>query len=224
MISSSIVGIISGGMTLVSRKDRKRPVDTPGNKDRAVDPATKARFEELALPCLDAVYTVARILSGQEAEAKDLVQETFTRALCAFHRFELREHGPKPWLLRILHNVFYSSKTRQRREPTLLDDIDFDHFADELGDFTYEPASVATMNWEGFDQELKCAVMQLGVEYREVLLLWAVEDLRYREIAEICHCPVGTVMSRLYRARQLLTRQLRDYADARGIRSERDSS
>lgn len=182
-------------------------------KDRpaGMDSNPRERFEAIALPHLDAVFRMACALAGSDVEAEDLVQETFLRGFRAFDTFELREYGARPWLLRILHNVFYTSKTRDRRVPTLLDDVDFDHFADELDEGEI-PVSVDAMDWDRFDEEVKRAVLELQPEYRFVLLLWAIEGLTYREIAEVCHCALGTIMSRLYRARQLLSRRLRGYA------------
>ena len=181
----------------------------------------QARFQQIALPHLDAVYRIARSLVRDGGEADDLVQETFARAYRAFDRFELREYGARPWLLRILHNTFHTLSAKRRREPTLLDDVDFDRFADELDSPGAEPLSADTVNWDRFDEELKDAVMRLQPEYREVLLLWAFEGLSYREIAEVCECAVGTVMSRLYRARQNLLHRLRDYARERNLNSQR---
>lgn len=180
-----------------------------------------SRFEDVALPHLDAVYRMARKLSGGDADAEDLVQETFTRAFKAFRRFELRQFGAKPWLFKILHNAFYTQVGKNRRQPTLLDDVDFDHFADELDGAQFDGGAGAKIDWDGVDQEIKHSVAGLQSEYREVLLLWALEDLSYKEIAEVCGCPVGTVMSRLYRARQLLGRQLSDYAKGHNVSMER---
>ncbi len=184
-----------------------------------------ARFEAVAVPHLDAVYRMARKLSGSDAVADDLTQETFTRAFRAFHQFELRQFGPKPWLFKILHNVFYTHVGRDRRQPTLLDDVDFDHFSAELDSAQLDGDSGSSgINWDRFDQELKHAVEALQPEYSEVLLLWALEDLSYKEIAEVCTCPVGTVMSRLYRARQLLGERLKDYAQEQNLSMERFES
>ena len=188
---------------------------------RRVDAATKARFEEIALPHLDAVHRMARALTRNQAEAEDLVQEAFVRALRAFDRFELREYGARPWLLRILHNVFYTTRGGRRREPTLLDDVDFDRFTDEQNGVNGDLVSADDLNWDEFDEELKNAVDQLQPEYRTVLLLWSIEGLSYKEIAETCQCALGTVMSRLYRARQLLGRLLQDYAREHKLSTER---
>ena len=181
----------------------------------------RRRFEELALPHLDSVHRMARVLASDAAEADDLVQEAYVRAFRAFRRFELREYGARPWLLRILHNVFYTMKGRQRREPTLLDDVDFDHFSEELAEAASEPLFADDVDWDRFDDEVKRAVVQLQPEYRSVLLLWALEGLTYKEIACVCQCALGTVMSRLYRARQLAGRELREYAHQRKLSTDR---
>ncbi|MCH8967047.1 MAG: sigma-70 family RNA polymerase sigma factor [Planctomycetes bacterium] len=186
--------------------------------------ALKARFEAVALQHLDTVYRVARALVRDASEAEDLVQEAFVRAFKGFGGFELREYGAKPWLLRILHNVFYTHKNKQRREPTLLDDVDFDHFEDEFADAEVEPTLAETINWDRVDEELKAAVDELQPEYRTTLLLWSVEGLSYKEIADACDCALGTVMSRLYRARQLVGRKLRKYAEERRLDTGRFGS
>jgi RNA polymerase sigma-70 factor (ECF subfamily) len=180
-------------------------------------------FEAVALRHLDAVYGMARRLSADENEADDLVQETFMRAYRAFGRFELREYGAKPWLLKILHNVFYTRRGREHRQPTLLDDADFDHFAGELDAPALEALADGAVDWDQFDQELKESVNALAPEYRSVIVLWALEEMSYREIADVCDCPIGTVMSRLYRARQQLGQRLADYAAERKIATARFS-
>lgn len=161
------------------------------------------RFESLALPHLENVFRMARRLARDEAEADDLVQETYIRAFRGFSRFELRDHGIRPWLFRILHNAFYTSRVRSRKQPATLDDVNFDHFEADV-DRTPTESGIENIDWESVDEDLKRAVEALQPEFREVLLLWAFEDLSYMEIAAICECPVGTVMSRLYRARQSL--------------------
>lgn len=176
-------------------------------------------FEQVAMPHLDAVYRLARRLADSEAEAEDLVQEAYLRAFKAFDRFELRTYGAKPWLFRILHNAYYSRRQRANREPTLLDDVDFDCFTGELEPVSLESWPDAVPDWDAFDDELKNSVSQLPAEYRTVLLLWAFEDLSYKEIATVCNCKIGTVMSRLYRARQILSQRLAAYVSERNLAS-----
>ncbi len=187
---------------------------------RQAHASIKRRFEAVAIPHLDAVHRMACTLARNRADADDLVQETFVRAFRAFGRFELRAYGARPWLLKILHNVFYTTKGRRRRE-LLLEDVDFDRFADVSNGNGAKVASAETVNWDDFDEELKVAVGQLQPEYRVALLLWSIEGLSYKEIAEVCDCALGTVMSRLYRARQVLGKQLRDYAQERKLSTER---
>lgn len=181
----------------------------------------QAEFERVAVPHLDEVYRLARQLARDPAEADDLVQETFLRAFRGFDGFELRDYGAKPWLLRILHNAFYTRLGKRSRQPRLMEDIRFDELAAELD----EPAAAEfvdlDVDWEYFDDELKRAVEAIAPEYREVLLLWSLAGLSYREIADVCDCAIGTVMSRLYRARQQVGQRLAGYARERGLRSER---
>lgn len=169
-------------------------------------------FENLALEHLDAVYRMAMQMVRHPDEAADLVQDTYLRALRASERFEETGGGIRPWLFKILRNVFYTRKSKAKREWVV---------AEELEGLTTkspgpgEPApawSLATFDWEQVDERLKAAIEQLRPEYRTVLLLWAVEGMKYREIAEIEDIPIGTVMSRLHRARRILAQELIGFA------------
>jgi len=183
---------------------------------RAISAQPGERFEDVVLCHADLVYRLARRLAREESEAEDLVQETFLRAFRAFDQFELREFGAKPWLLKILHHVFFTRRSRAVREPTLLQDVNFDDFAAELEREPLPQLASGQMDWDGFDDELKVAINRLQPEYRAVLLLWALGDLTYREIAHVLGVAIGTVMSRLYRARQALGQSLAEYARKRG--------
>lgn len=178
-------------------------------------PTRQAGFEKVAMPHLDSVYRMARRLTGNETEADDLVQETFLRAYRAFETFQLRQYGAKPWLLKILHNTFYTRIGRQARQPVAMEDVDLNEVAETEQNIT--SGFAANLNWEGVDQELKGAVNALAPEYREVLLLWAIEGLAYKEIAEVCDVAIGTVMSRLFRARQQVSEKLGRYAREKRI-------
>jgi len=175
-----------------------------------------AEFQQLALAEIDAVYRMAFHLARNPDDAADLVQETYARALAAEAGFELRDRGIRPWLFKILHNVFYTNLGKQQREPTLADDLQHEAVADELGNAA--PCwDLSTLDWEQVDDRLKKAVDQLAAPYRDVLLLWAVEGLKYKEIADVVGVPMGTVMSRLYRARTTLSAQLSELAAENGI-------
>lgn len=179
-------------------------------------------FRELAIAEMDAVYRMAFHLARRPDEAADLVQETYLRALRAEHTFELRDRGIRPWLFKILHNVFYTRLKREARAPNADDTLDQTAQAgggapgDDLPSW-----DLASLDWEMVDDRLKHAIENLPVHYREVLLLWAVEGLKYREIADVLEVALGTVMSRLYRARTILTSQLADLAREQGIGTAR---
>jgi RNA polymerase sigma-70 factor (ECF subfamily) len=176
------------------------------------------RFSEMALAEMDSVYRMAMHLSKDPDEAGDLVQETYAKAFGARQSFELRdpEKGLRPWLFKILHNNFYSRKQRQKREPTIADDLGPLSVESEL-DAPPPAWDLEHLDWEQVDERLKHAIDNLAPHYREVLLLWAVEGLKYREVAEVLNLAMGTVMSRLYRARSLLSKELADLARDHGI-------
>ncbi len=175
----------------------------------------RATFEKLALEHLDAVYRMAFQLTRNSDSASDLVQDVFVRALkpAAVARFEDRTDeagagGIRSWLFTICHNVFYSQSRRAVRAPAAVGDF-FDEQSTELLPDEPPPAwDLASFDWEQVDSRLKDAIDGLRADYREVLLLWGVEGLKYREIAEIVGVPIGTVMSRLHRARKVLADQI----------------
>jgi RNA polymerase sigma-70 factor (ECF subfamily) len=166
---------------------------------------------------MDAVYRMAFHLARNPETASDLVQETYLRALKAEGRFELRERGVRPWLFKILHNVFYTHVSKQKRASVAVETLD--HEADQNSDVMDSPCwDLSSLDWELVDDRLKHAIDDLPEHYREVLLLWAVEGLRYREVAEVLDVPIGTIMSRLYRARAILSEQLSQLAAENGIK------
>ena len=172
-------------------------------------------FRQLALAEIDAVFRMAFHLTRKPDEASDLVQETYLRAFTAEASFQLREGGIRPWLFKILHNVFYTRLSRDKRSPALVEDL-------EVMAEPEEPApcwDISTLNWEQVDDRLKKAIDDLPAHYRHVLLLWAVEGLKYREIADVLGVALGTVMSRLSRARLMLSRQLGELAKEHGIKT-----
>jgi len=168
-------------------------------------------FEEQAVLHLETVYRVAVRLARDEHEAEDLVQETYLKAYKAFNRFEMRDFGIRPWLLRILHNTFLNRTTRQKRAPRATDQQALEQVVGKessAGDFRGPPA----LDYEHLDAEVKAAMERLGPEFRVVLALWATMEFSYQEIADILAVPIGTVMSRLHRARQHMLRELEGYA------------
>ncbi|MEW6251625.1 MAG: sigma-70 family RNA polymerase sigma factor [Planctomycetota bacterium] len=168
--------------------------------------ADEKSFEALALPHLDTVYRVAYRLTRDEHEAEDLVQETYLKAFKGFADYEVREFGIRPWLLRILHNTFLNRIARQKRAPRATDQQVLEQVPDQTR------AVPPKLDYEKLDAEVKAALDQLSPEFRAVVLLWASGEMSYQEIAEVLDVPIGTVMSRLHRARQQLAAALDEYA------------
>jgi RNA polymerase sigma-70 factor (ECF subfamily) len=169
-------------------------------------------FEKLALEQLDMVDRMARTMAGDSAEADDLVQETYLNAWRGRQSFDLQSFGIRPWLLRILHNLFVSRRLREARQPLVMESEQL-----EAAEEALEAPLPASVDLGEMDEEVEAALGQLPVELRAVLVLWAVDELSYREIAEVCGVPIGTVMSRLHRARRRLAGLLSEHAKKRGI-------
>ncbi len=155
-------------------------------------------------------------LTRHPDEASDLVQETYLRALRSSNGFEERGGGMRSWLFTILHNAFYTRVKKQARGPMAVEEF---HEADEksIAPDDATPAwDLKSLDWEQVDGRLKKAIDDLTPEHREILLLWGVEGMKYREIANIVGVPIGTVMSRLHRARGILSESLEDFATELG--------
>jgi RNA polymerase sigma-70 factor (ECF subfamily) len=162
-----------------------------------------------ALTHLDGLYNLARWLVRDPAEAEDLVQETFLRALRGFHQFRAGTNL-RAWLFQILRNTFFTQYRKRGREPEAVDPDVLDTMAIRLG-----PASGAGSpsgaSSGTLSVDLRAALEHLPDDYRAVVVLADVEDFTMTEVADIMGCPVGTVKSRLFRARAILQELLRDY-------------
>ena len=154
------------------------------------------RFEAQMLPHLDAAWNLARWLTRNDHDAEDVVQEAFLRAIRFFDGF----HGAqgRPWLLAIVRNTAYSWMEKNRAGGVPLAEDGSHDGAEEAG-----PEVLAIRGDER--RRLNAALTRLPAEYREVMVLRELEDLSYREIAQVASIPVGTVMSRLARGRKLLS-------------------
>ncbi len=176
----------------------------------------RAQFETLALEHMDALYRMAMQLTRHPDEAGDLVQETYLKAFRVADRYEERGGGMRPWLFKILHNAFYSRVDKAKRAPANVEDFPTASSDAPAPDEPPVVWSMSSLDWEHVDDRLKDAIENLKPEYRSVLLLWGVEGLKYREIAEIHQVPIGTIMSRLHRARGLLAAELGEMAEELG--------
>lgn len=171
-------------------------------------------FSKLVLAEIDSVTRVARSMARDHAEADDLVQETYTRAIGNWQRFTLHEFGTRAWLLRILRNIFLNRVAKLSRERQGEEEL-LDVRASEESLPVHDGGAV---DWNQIDGRLATAVEQLPETLRSTLMMWAIEDLKYQEIAQVMDVPIGTVMSRLHRARALLRERLESLASERGIR------
>ena len=161
-------------------------------------------FEDLAMPLFDQLYNFAHWLTQNREEAEDLVQETYTKALKGFSSFQLGTNF-RAWMYRILRNTFLTSRTGLRVTMTVPLDPEEDGV-----EVAVECDTPETLLFEQANRKLlQNAIDELPVYFREILLLCEVEEMSYQEIAETLSIPVGTVMSRLSRARKTLRERLR---------------
>ena len=185
----------------------------------ALDAALADTFEVDMLGHLDALYAVACRMTRGSTEAEDLVQDTIVKAMRARHQFTAGTNL-KAWLLRILTNTFINRYRRGGLERDLLDAPAGDPLSDGwIGDASMrgmrdaETSALAPL----VEAELQKALDALPEDFRVAVVLSDVEELSYKEIAEVMGCPIGTVMSRLHRGRKLLQKSLREHAEAMGI-------
>jgi RNA polymerase sigma factor (sigma-70 family) len=166
-------------------------------------------FEEVVLPHMDAAYNYARWLTRNEAEADDVVQDAYVRALRFFA--SLRGADARAWLLAIVRNTWYSRLSRRAGTGELMV---HDEAADDRPDDRPGPEALL-MQQQDVDR-VRTAVEQLPVDFREVIVLRELEGLSYKEIAAVVGIPIGTVMSRLARGRDRLLDVLKTTAPAAG--------
>ena len=160
-----------------------------------------AGFEELAIPLFDSLYNFAHWLAQNQNDAEDLVQETYLKAFRSYASFEPGTNF-RAWIFQILKNTFLGSCSKLERRMTLAMDSEEDLPATSA---TPESLLIGRSDIDA----VRWAIEQLPVIFREVILLCDVEDASYREIAEILSIPIGTVMSRLARARKMVRATLR---------------
>jgi RNA polymerase sigma factor (sigma-70 family) len=166
--------------------------DSPSNDNQA-----SAGFEELAMPLFDSLYNFARWIARDSDDAEDFVQETYLKALHSFSSFQTGTNF-RAWMFRILRNTFLSS--RKAFERRMIDTLESEEDGAELAVVTETPETIL-MNRSSI-QRVQRAIEDLPAHYRETLLLCDVEEMSYQQTAEILSIPIGTVMSRLARARR----------------------
>ena len=179
------------------------------------------RFEELALPHLKALYRLASRLIGDRTAAEDLVQETYLKAFQGFASLRSAD-SIRPWLFQILSRLATDRYRNTRREVPLEEAGELDRFSlyNQIADedpFPYSNRLHDDFLVQFQDDDVRRALAALPEVYRIPVVLVYTEEMSYQELAEVLGCPLGTVMSRLYRGRKALERELWECAKRRGL-------
>lgn len=178
-------------------------------------------FEDLAGEHLNALHRMALRITRNTHDAQDLVQETVVKAFRHFCQFQ-KGTNFKAWIFKILVNTYINKYRKKVKEPPMTDFASvepiYDQITQEARQFSLDEIDAMR---EKLSDEVSEALDRLPSEYRIVFLMAAVEDFSYREISELLNCPIGTVMSRLFRARKLLREALWTYASRNGILKDR---
>jgi RNA polymerase sigma-70 factor, ECF subfamily len=178
-----------------------------------------ARFADEALVHLADLRAAASAMTRNPHDAEDLVQETVAKAYASFGRYRPGSNA-RAWLLRILTNTFISGYRRRQREPlrVSITGVEDGQLTGDWAGRGLAPRSAEEMALDGLpDTSVIAALKELPQDFRTAVYLADMEGFSYREVADIMRCPVGTVMSRLHRARRQLRGQLREQATERGI-------
>jgi RNA polymerase sigma-70 factor (ECF subfamily) len=178
-------------------------------------------FQREAVPHLDALYGTALRMTKDEQDAEDLVQEAMLKAYRYFDKYE-NGTNCKAWLFKIMTNTFINRYRKSKKRKEYLVDDDYRPLQERaeapernpfIDDFNQDEEN---LYFKMFGDEVKNALETIPVDFRMVVLLADLQDFAYKEIAEIMDCPIGTVMSRLYRGRRMLQAKLEEYAVREG--------
>lgn len=169
----------------------------------------RRKFEDTVIPYFNAIYNSAYRMAGDRGNADDLVQDVFLSAYKSFHQFA-EGTNCKAWLYKILRNTFINKIKKEKREREI---VWSEEFGGGIGDKHIELRSqnseLRTSIDEGFDETIQQALNKLPEEFRMAIILCDIEGFSYQEISEVLECPVGTVRSRINRARRFLAKELK---------------
>ncbi|HAP66998.1 MAG TPA: RNA polymerase subunit sigma [Nitrospinae bacterium] len=168
----------------------------------------KEKFEQIAVPYFNILYNSAYRMTGNRNNAEDLVQDVFLSAYKSFHQF-VEGTNCKAWLFKILRNTFINRIKKEMREVRGVQEVRSSG-GEEFHSSTHQLINSSTVMDEGFDETIQKSLNKLPEEFRMAIILCDVEGFSYQEISEVLECPVGTVRSRINRARRFLAEELKD--------------
>jgi RNA polymerase sigma-70 factor (ECF subfamily) len=173
-------------------------------------------FEKEALPHMNALYNFALRMTGDADDADDLVQETYLKAFRFFDKFE-KGTNAKAWLFRILKNSYINEYRKVKKEPNKVDYNDIENFYENIKSSDVKSNHLVEDVFNNLlDDEISEAISSLPEDFKTVIILSDIEGFTYEEIADFVDCPIGTVRSRLHRARKMLYVRLHKYAQEKG--------
>ena len=206
-------------MKAMSKKKKKDEiVANRPNRDKYV-----SVFEEEFLPHIDALNTFAFHLTYNESDAADLVQETYMKAYRFIDKYDQGTNA-KAWLFKILKNAYINEYRRKSKRPTKVDFEDFVSYHDSEDDVNAYTDLRMELFGDMMGDEVTTAINSLPIDFRTVILLCDVEGFTYEEISKIIDVPIGTVRSRLFRARNMLKEKLKVYATELGFEDKRSKN
>jgi len=173
-------------------------------------------FKRDALPHIGILRNYAYKMTGNELDADDLLQETYLRAFRFFHKFE-KGTNCKAWLFRIMKNLFINNYRKNQKSPGKVDYEEIENFFENIKSDKIDSSDLQEKVFSNLlDDQVTLALNSLQDDFKTVIILCDLEGLSYEEIAEFVQCPIGTVRSRLHRARKLLAQKLYKYAKSKG--------
>ncbi len=173
-------------------------------------------FKREALPHIGILRNYAYKMTGNELDADDLLQETYLRAFRFFHKFE-KGTNCKAWLFRIMKNLFINNYRKNQKSPGKVDYEEIENFFENIKSDALDSSDLQEKVFSNLlDDQVTVALNSLQDDFKTVIILCDLEGLSYEEISEFVQCPIGTVRSRLHRARKLLAQKLYKYAKAKG--------
>ncbi|HCY74832.1 MAG TPA: RNA polymerase subunit sigma [Ignavibacteriales bacterium] len=173
-------------------------------------------FEREAVPHMDALYNFALKMTGDSDDASDLIQETYLKAFRFWDKFE-KGTNCKAWLFRIMKNTYINTYRKNTKEPDKVDYEEIENFYENIKPSSTDSAHLEKDIYDNLlDDELSSAISSLPEDFRTVVILCDIEGYTYDEIADFVDVPVGTVRSRLHRARKMLFTKLHSYASDKG--------